>query len=203
MNPSTSTTGERALPVVLVAIFVASLIVLAAYILRDSGVVPGFPMDQHFVETVDLGIRRSGGHWSFHYPALQNSGGITSSLIAGVYKLLIPTSKATLNWHIRILAMLMYLGSSWLLVRSLIEATPARILAYLLICISGFQFIQPSSDLFAGTFFSLSLLALRKGWPAPLTGLLLAIFGLCKVDMIVAAMVIAVLWGFWEFQRGS
>jgi len=202
MNHSTATTRERGLPVVLVAIFVASLIVSAAFILRDSGVVPAHPMDQHFAATVDLGIRHSEGHWTFHYPALQNSGGITSSLIAGIYKLIVPTSKATLNWHIRILAMVMYLGSSWLLVRSLIATTPARILAYLLICISGFQFIQPSSDLFAGTFLSLSLVALRQAWPLPLTGLLLAIFGLCKVDMIVAAVVIAVLWGFWEHKRG-
>lgn len=186
----------------LTALLVASLIISAACILRDSGVVPGHPMDQHFAETINLAIRFSEGHWTFQYPALQNAGGITSSLIAGIYKLIIPTSKASLNWHIRILAMTMYLGSSWWLVRSMIATTPARILAYLLICISGFQFIQPSSDLFAGTFFSLSLVALRKEWPTWLTGLLLAIFGLCKVDMIVAAVVIAVLWGFWEHRRG-
>jgi hypothetical protein len=197
-----SATAERRFPVVLTALLVTSLIVSAACILRDSGVVPGHPMDQHFAETIDLSIRHSEGHWTFQYPALQNAGGITSSLIAGVYKLLIPTSKTTLNWHIRILAMVMYLGSSWWLVRSMVTTTQARILAYLLICVSGFQFIQPSSDLFAGTFFSLSLVALRKGWPTWLTGLLLAIFGLCKVDMIVAAVVIAVLWGFWEHRRG-
>jgi hypothetical protein len=197
-----SAAAERRLPVAMTALLVASLIISAACILRDSGVVPGHPMDQHFAETVDLGIRYSEGRWTFQYPALQNAGGITSSLIAGVYKLIIPTSKTTLNWHIRILAMVMYLGSSWWLVRSMIATTQARILAYLLICISGFQFIQPSSDLFAGTFFSLSLVGLRKEWPAWLTGLVLAIFGLCKVDMIVAAVVIAVLWGFWQHRLG-
>jgi hypothetical protein len=188
--------------VALIALLVASLIISAAAILRDSGVVPSHPMDQHFAETIDLAIRYSDGHWTFQYPALQNAGGITSSLIAGIYKLIIPTSKTTLNWHIRILTMVMYLGSSWWLVRSMIASTQARILAYLLICVSGFQFIQPSSDLFAGTFFSLSFVALRKEWPAWLTGLLLAIFGVCKVDMIVAAVVIAVLWGIWEHRRG-
>jgi hypothetical protein len=203
MNISTAPAREhRQFPVILTALLVASLIVSAALILRDSGVVPGHPMDQHFAETVDLAIRYSKGHWTFHYPALQNSGGITSSLIVGIYKLIIPTSKTTLNWHIRILVMAMFLGSSWWMIRSLISAAPARILAYLLICISGFQFIQPSSDLFAGSFFNLSLVALRQAWPIPLTSLLLATFGLSKVDMIVAAIVIAVIWGFWEHQQG-
>jgi hypothetical protein len=98
--------------------------------------------------------------------------------------------------------MVMYLGSSWWLIRSLITSGNARILAYLLICISGFQFIQPSSDLFAGSFFNLFLVAIRQGWPSVFASLLLAVFGLCKVDMIVAAVVIAVLWGIWEHQQG-
>ncbi len=194
---------DRRYPLLLVTLLVASLIISAAFILRDSGIVPGYPMDQHFAETVDLSIRQSKGHWVFQYPALQNSGGITSSLIAGIYKLIVPTSKTTLNWHIRILAMVMYLGSSWWLIRSLIASAPARILAYLLICFSGFQFIQPSSDLFAGSFFNLFLVALRLKWPTALTALLLAIFGLCKVDMIVAAIFIATFWGIWEYRRGG
>jgi hypothetical protein len=193
---------DRRSLLILNVLFVASLIISAALILRDSGVVPAHPMDQHFAESVNLSIRYSEGHWVFQYPALQNSGGITSSLIAGIYKLLIPTSKATLNWHIRILAMVMYLGSSWWLIRSLITSANARILAYLLICISGFQFIQPSSDLFAGSFFNLFLVAVKQRWPTALSAFLLAVFGLCKVDMIVAAVVIAVLWGVWEHQRG-
>ena len=194
---------NRRYPLLLAALLVASLIVSAAFILRDSGVVPGHPMDQHFAETVDLSIRQSNGHWVFQYPALQNSGGITSSLIAGIYKLVVPTSKTTLNWHIRILAMAMYLGSSWWLIRSLITSASARILAYLLICFSGFQFIQPSSELFAGSFFNLFLVALRLGWPTALTAMLLAIFGLCKVEMVLAAVVIALLWGIWEHHRGQ
>ncbi len=203
LNPGLAADREdRRFSLILTALLVASLIISAAFILRDSGVVPGHPMDQHFAETVDLSIRRSDGHWVFQYPALQNSGGITSSLIAGIYKLIVPTSTTTLNWHIRILAMAMYLGSSWWLIRSLIASTPGRILAYLLICLSGFQFIQPSSELFAGSFFNLSLVALRLGWPTIVTALLLAVFGLCKVDMIVAAIFIAILWGFWEHRRG-
>ncbi len=194
---------SRRYSLILTALLVASLIISAAFILRDSGLVPGYPMDQHFAETVDLSIRQSKDRWVFQYPALQNSGGITSTLIAGIYKLIIPTSKTTLNWHIRILAMVMYLGSSWLLIRSMIASAPARILAYLLICISGFQFIQPSSELFAGSFLNLFLFALRRGWPIALTTLLLAIFGLCKIEMILAAVVIAILWGIWERQRGQ
>jgi hypothetical protein len=193
---------EHGYPLILVALLVASLIISAAFLLRDSGVVPGHPMDQSFASAADLSIRHTGGHWTFQYPSLQSSGGITSTLIAGVYKLIIPTSKATLNWHIRILAMVMYLGSSWWLVRSLVASASGRILAYLVICISGFQFLQPSSDLFAGAFFSLALIGLRRGWPPVLTALLLAVFGLTKVEMIAAAVVIAVLWGIREHHLG-
>jgi hypothetical protein len=193
---------EGGYPLILVILLVASVIISAAFLLRDSGVVPGHPMDQSFAAAADLSIRRSEGHWIFQYPSLQSSGGITSSLIAGLYKLIIPTSEVTLNWHIRILAMVMYLGSSWWLVRSLIASAPGRVLAYLVICISGFQFLQPSSDLFAGSFFNLALIGLRRGWPTSLTALLLAIFGLTKVEMIAAAVVIAVLWGIREHHLG-
>jgi len=39
------------------AILIATLLISAFLILRDSGIVPAAPMDQHFAETVDLHIR--------------------------------------------------------------------------------------------------------------------------------------------------
>jgi hypothetical protein len=85
MNPGmASTKGETSLgdapreehgyPLILVALLVASLIISAAFLLRDSGVVPGHPMDQSFASAADLSIRHTGGHWTFQYPSLQSSG---------------------------------------------------------------------------------------------------------------------------------
>lgn len=89
------------------AVIIACFVITAVLIFKDSGVVPPHPMDQSFAGTADVRIGRTNGHWFFHYPTLGYSGGITSSLIAGIYKLLIPTSPDTLNWHIRILGALM------------------------------------------------------------------------------------------------
>jgi hypothetical protein len=74
-----------------------AILVSAAVIFRGSGVVPSWPMDQSFAHLADLHIGRENGHWVFHYPSLQNSGGIASVLIAGLYKLIVPTSKDNLN----------------------------------------------------------------------------------------------------------
>lgn len=182
------------------AVLIATVLISASFILSDSGVVPAPPMDQHFAETVDLHLTHTQGHWAFHYPSLQNSGGITSSLIAGVYKLLIPTSSTNLNWHIRIFAMATYLTSSFFLFRTFIVNRPLQILAYLIIASSGFQFLQPSSDLFSGTLLNLFFIAATARWPRIWTSLFLATFGLCKVDMILAAIALAIFWAIWEHK---
>lgn len=205
MSPSDST-----LPIVrskagfaLMALLVASIILSAIFILRDSGTVPGFPMDQSFVGSADLSIYKKGGIWVFHYPALQNSSGITASLLAGIYKLLIPTSPTNLNWHFRILSMLLYLGSSFLLIRGFIQDGWTRLLLFIVIATSGYQFIQPSSELIAGSLLSLFFLALRNSWPLLVAALLLAGFGLCKVELSIGAVAIAAFWAFWGYRNGN
>jgi hypothetical protein len=123
-----------------IAILIASIVISASFILKESGVVPAQPMDQHFADTINLKISYDQSGWIFHYPSLQNAGGITSSLLAGIYKLLIPTTHENLNWHIRIFAMATYLASSFFLFRTFIANHYARILAFLIIASSGFQF---------------------------------------------------------------
>jgi len=186
-----------------IAILVASILISAAFILRDSGVVPSFPMDQHFVETVNIKLQRLQGRWTFQYPSLQNSGGITSSIIAGIYKLIVPTTHENLNWHIRIFAMATYLISTFTLIRTFLSNRAAEILAYLVIASSGFQLLQPSSDLFAGTLLNLFFVGAVLRWPRPLTALCLAAFGLCKVDMILAALLLGIFWSWWERRSGE
>ena len=185
------------------SILIATLLISAFLILKDSGIVPAAPMDQHFAETVDLHIRYAQNSWSFQYPALQNSGGITSSLIAGLYKLVIPTTHENLNWHIRILAMATYLISTYFMVGRYINSQPFQILAYLIIASSGFQLLQSSSDLFSGTLLNLFFLGVSYRWPKIFTAFFLAAFGLCKVDMILAAAALAGLWFWWEQRSGQ
>lgn len=184
-------------------ILIASLIISAILIFRDSGIVPAPPMDQHFAETINLQIQHTPEGWVFQYPSLQNTGGITSSLIAGLYKLVIPTSHENLNWHIRILAMATYLLSTFYLIKRFIAKAEWRILTYLIIASSGFQLLQPSSDLFSGTLLNLFFLGASLRWPRLLTAFFLAAFGLCKVDMILAAILLAGFWFWWGRKNGT
>ena len=192
---------NRIFTLISLAFLIASILISSSFILKESGVVPAPPMDQHFVETINLHISRAQGHWTFQYPSLQNSGGITSSLVAGIYKLLIPTTHETLNWHIRIFAMATFLVSSFWLFRVFIADQAARILAFLIIASSGFQLLQPSSDLFSATLLNLCIIAATLRWPRIWTALFLAGFGLCKVDMTLAALALALGWCLWERRQ--
>jgi hypothetical protein len=96
-----------------ITILVAAILISVSVILKQSWVALGVPMDQHFVETVNLQLRRRNGHWVFQYPNLQNARGISSSLSAGLYKLIIPTNHENLNWHFRIFSMATLLLNSF------------------------------------------------------------------------------------------
>jgi len=185
------------------AIVIAAIAISAAHILNDSGIVPAPPMDQHFVETSNLRLGRSGGHWAFHYPNLQNAGGISSSVAAGIYKLIIPTTHETLNWHFRIFSMTGLLISSFYLFKTAIPAHwGLRTAAFLIIATSGYQLLQPSSDVITATFLNLFLLAVLRCWPRTTAALFLTLFGLGKVELSLGAIAIAFLWYGYERRQG-
>ena len=186
----------------LLFLLVLAVIISAGYILNDSGAPMAHPMDQAFISTANLRLSRSNGNWVFQYPNIMYSGGITSSLIAGAYKLIVPTSPETINWHIRILAMIAYLGSSYLLLLKIVRTTQFRALGFLTIATSALQFIQPSSELFAGCFLSLFICSVLSRWPFAISSFFLALFGLSKVEMSLAAIAIAAFWWLWEHRRG-
>ncbi|MFN6133241.1 MAG: hypothetical protein ACK46L_10140 [Synechococcaceae cyanobacterium] len=185
--------------IVFVIALIAAIAFSAVAILMDSGRVPLHPMDQAFVQAADISISRARGHWEFHYPFLQYSGGITSTLIVGLYKLIVPTSLENLNWHIRIMAMSAYILSTAALIVSFTKSHGARVLAVLLVASSGFQFIQPSSELLAGSLLTLYLVGVRRHWAVPVSALMLVGFGLGKVEFGLAAIVISIFW--WTAER--
>ena len=189
-------------PHLLLALLALSIALSAAFILRDSGTPMPLPMDQSFVSGADLRIGRTHGVWSFHYPNIMFSGGISSTLTAGLYKLIIPTHPDNVNWHIRIFAMAAYLISSAMLIFRFINASSLRILAFLVIATSSFQFIQPSSELFAGTFLTMFLYAYVSQWPLSIVSLLLALFGLAKVEFILASCLIAFYCWLLRYRQG-
>lgn len=187
-----------------ITILVASILIAASLILHGSGVVPGAPMDQHFVETVNIQLHRANGHWVFQYPNLQNSGGISSSLSAGLYKLIIPTTHENLNWHFRIFSMATLLISSFALFQTAIPRNPGlRIAGFLIIATSGFQLLEPSSEVLAATFLNLFLIGVLRAWPPLLTAFFLALFGLSKVELILGAAALSMLWFYWEQHQGK
>jgi hypothetical protein len=186
------------------SLLIACLLISASLILRESGVVPGAPMDQHFVETVSLKLQRNNGHWIFQYPNLQYAGGITSSLIAGMYKLIIPTTHDNLNWHFRIFSMAGLLLSSFYLFQTTIPNNPGlRTAAFLIIATSGYQLLQPSSDVLAGTLLCLFLISALRAWPKVIAAFFLALFGLGKVELSLAALVLSLFWSYWEYKQGK
>lgn len=203
MTATTTSSLSKRLFALELIILVAALAISAALILKGEGTVPSPPMDQHFVETVDLQIQRVNGHWKFQYPNLQYAGGITSSLAAGLYKLIIPTTHANLNWHFRIFSMAGLLISSFYLFRTAIPRNPGlRMAALLVVATSGFQLVQPSSDVISGTFLNLFLIAALRTWNKPLTALFLALFGLGKVELTLGAIALSLLWFAWEQHQG-
>src|SRR5262245_8821932 len=95
---------------------IASIAITVVFILSGDGRLPSHPIDQGFA-SVDLRIYHNGTNWIFQYPVLSWGGGITGSLLVGVYKLIVPTSPETLNWHVKIFTAAGFLVSLFWLAR--------------------------------------------------------------------------------------
>lgn len=175
-----------------------ALLASSLAILSQSGVVPPWPMDQSFAQWADLRIGRENGFWVFHYPNLQNSGGITSVLIAGIYKLIVPTRIDNLNWHIRILAMFGYLTASACLILVFLRKSSVRLISLVLVAASGYQFVQPSSELFAAALLCFFLVFVAQKSSVWLASLFLVGYGFCKVELILSSFVLA---GYWSLRE--
>jgi hypothetical protein len=155
-------------------------------------------MDQHFVSTADLRLGRSNGHWVFHFPILDHAGGITPSLFAGFYKLLIPTSTANLNWHFRAFSATLYLVAAYLLCKTLIRIPSWRPITLLLISTSGAQLLQPSSEVVAGGLLGFFIVSAMKQWNIFITAGFLVAFGLCKSELLLAIPALTLAWYLWQ-----
>jgi hypothetical protein len=174
-------------------LLITSIAIHGYLILLGNGQAPMYPMDQGFVY-VDLHIYHNGTNWIFQYPHLSWAGGITGSLIVGLYKLLIPTSVETLNWHVKILSATLFLVSVFLLARAykLDLLSQAAVLA--IVSTSGLLHLEPSTELFAGASLNFFATTIRSASKAVLQGVLLAVFSLIKVELLPVGLGVAVFW---------
>lgn len=169
-------------------------------ILSQSGQVSAWPMDQSFVSRADLRILYLSSGWVFHYPRFNWSGGVTASLLMGLYKLLFAPPPETLNWHAKGIATILFLASSFSLCLLFIRRRVFLALAFLVIASSGLQFAEPSSDIIAASLFSFFLVSVRLGWPRLVSSGLLVFFGLCKIQLLTCALGLGTVWYWWDFK---
>lgn len=134
-------TGDRIWPLVLLTFI--GFCLLAVLIFSDTGVAPSHPADQGFVY-VDLEIAKIDGKWKFAYPHLQHSGGISASLLVGLYKLAVTPHPDVLNWHVRILGAALFVVAAALLFQLVLTKEPERLFAEMLVLTSGFALLEPT-----------------------------------------------------------
>ncbi|WP_295394328.1 hypothetical protein [uncultured Thiodictyon sp.] len=147
----------------------------------------------------DMRLHRASDHWEFQYPHLQWSGGISSTGAVGIYKLLINPSTELLNWHIKLTAMVLWLVSALYLIRKLINDRWVGALALLGTGALGLQFIEPTSELIGATFFNLFVLLICRQ-RFLLGGISLALFGLAKVEMLPASLLV-LSYAAWRYRQ--
>ncbi len=126
--------------------------------------------------------------------------GFTSQLIVATWHALSPFSEAGLNEQVKVLALALYAGAATLLASALL-ARPGIVVAFLaLLFTSQYPLLWLSSELFTGAFLCLALWAWVTARPPWLTGLLLALLGLAKPDVILVS---AALLAWFVWQRSS
>ncbi len=184
------------------AFFAAVIMISAVIVLSHDGRVPAHPMDQSFVSSADLRIGQQNGAWYFNYPHLQWSGGITASLIVGLYKLIIPASSDHLNHHIKIFAMLLFFITGYLLASRYIKTRPGLALFIAIMATSGFQFIEPTSELIAAAYLFAFLYGISRRWNVFISAFFLVCFALCKAEFTLPAGLIMFYWAWVTPSRG-
>jgi hypothetical protein len=122
------------------------------------------------------------------------SMGFTSQLVVALAKPLLPSSPAALDAGIRIIAMALYFGAAALLATRLLERKIAVAALLLLLLTSQYPFLWLSSELLTGAFLMFAIAAWSRGAPPVLTGVVLALFALCKPDAILVALVLLAWW---------
>jgi len=132
-----------------------------------------------------------------HHPA--PPFGMSAQLAVIAIRSAIPAGGPALHEWVRLAAMLFYAGAAAALAAHLLgsRALLAVFLAFLFA--SQYPLLWLSTELFAGGFLCLALLAFFAGWPRAVVGVLLALLSLAKLELVLVAAVLLVVW----LPRGS
>jgi hypothetical protein len=182
-------------------LLVVAIVVSFSGILSQSGQVSEWPMDQSFVTRADLRLYRLPTGWVFQYPRFNWSGGVSASLLIGLYKLVVSPAPETLNWHAKGITTLLFLGSSYSLCLLFIRHWLFQALAFSVIASSALQFAEPSSDIIAASFFALFILSVRLGWPRLISSGLLILFGVSKIQLLLCSLGVGGIWYWWDLRE--
>jgi len=160
----------------------AGLLLVSALVVLPHVGEPIF--DQHLLLQANLNARRM--------PSPER--GLTSELWVVAVRAVSDPTPAQLNTAVMALAMFFYalsasaLAAAWLRRRALLAAFVVFLFA------SQLPYLWISSELFAGGYLCLALLAWRRRAPPWLTGALLAVFSLAKPDLILMGGALAAFW---------
>ncbi len=136
-----------------------------------------------------------------HHPS--PARGFTSQLVVALLHAVSPWPESGWNEQVRLLAMALYTGAAALLARALLRGRGLLALFAVLLFTSQYPFLWLSSELFTGAFLCLALWAWATNRPPPLVGLLLALFALCKPDLIFVATVLLAWWCVRESREDA
>jgi hypothetical protein len=96
-----------------------------------------------------------------------------------------------------------HLISSFFLLRTAIpNLLGLRILGFLIVATSGYQLIEPSSEVVSAGLLNLFFIGVLRRWPRVTPAFFLASFGLAKVELTLSALALSLLWWGWEWQQG-
>lgn len=164
------------------------LLLLSALVVLPHVDEPIF--DQKLLLQADLNARRM--------PSPER--GLTSELWVVAVRAVADPTPVQLNTAVMAMAMAFYaiaataLAATWLRRRELVAAFIVFLFA------SQLPYLWISTELFAGAYLCLALLAWSRGAPPWLTGVLLAVFSLAKPDLILMGGALA---GFWAWRAGG
>ena len=120
--------------------------------------------------------------------------GFTAQLAVIAIKAVVPAAGPALHEWVRLLAMLCYAGAAAALAARLL-ASRALVAAFLVFLFASlYPLLWLSTELVAGCFLCLALLAWSAGWPHAATGALLALLALCKPELGLVSAALLAVW---------
>jgi hypothetical protein len=126
-----------------------------------------------------------------YHPALPY--GFTSQLLVIALKALLPVGVA-LHEALRVVAMAFWAGAATWLATVLLERRALVAVFLLLLFTSQYPFLWLSTELVAGGFLCLAVAARVRGAAPWVVGPLLALLGLCKMEMLLVSVVLLAFW---------